>query len=244
VRARLKSALDLGLIWAWAPENSLRDPIGRARALIDTGISRRLESNRPRFPSLWCRVRVGTPGSADPAQPGWHSTGSCPSSQSASRRVAKRTGRCCCASKARARGTARTWTLARTSAIRSGVESPKPIHALLALQRVGEATPRRVVQRPGGRARDPATRLRQCVAAEQLRGDDGARLRLLRPQRSGREVGARRDACSSSSASVLRDGPNNLATRPQASALESSKSGTLPRPGAEGDGRSPPRQAG
>ena len=75
MRVRLKSALDLGLMWAWAPENSLRGPIGRARALMDTGVSRRLESNRPRFPSLWCRVRVGTPRSANPAQPRWHSTG-------------------------------------------------------------------------------------------------------------------------------------------------------------------------
>ena len=62
------------------------------------------------------------------------------------------------------------------------------------------------------RPRRAATRLRQCVAAEQLRGDDGARLRLLLPQRSGREVSARRDACCSSGAGARRSGSRALAS--------------------------------
>ena len=187
-----RSGPELGL----GPENSLRGPIGRARALIDTGVSRRLESNRPRFPSLWCRVRVGTPRSANPAQPRWQSTGSCPSSQSGKQESGEADARCCCTSKARAHGRP---PLGRSHARRrSGPESPEPLHALLHSN--ASVSPRRARRAAGGtpRPRPPATRQRQCVAAEQLRGDDGARLRLLLPQRSGREVRASRDACSSS----------------------------------------------
>ena len=136
---------------ACALRSGVREP------LIDTGVSCRLESNRPRFPSLWCRVRVGTPGSADPAQPRWQSTGSCPSSPSGNGRVAKRTGRCCWSSKARAHGRP---ALGRSHARRrSGPESPKPIHALLHSN--ASVRPRRARRAAGGtpRPRLPATRL-------------------------------------------------------------------------------------
>jgi hypothetical protein len=118
---RLKWALDLGLIWAWAPENRLRGPIGPCASLIDTGVSRRLESNRPRFPSLWCRVRVGTPRSADPAQPRWHSTGSCPSWQSGKQESGEADGALLLLIQGTRSRPGGIGTLARTSAIPSGV---------------------------------------------------------------------------------------------------------------------------
>jgi hypothetical protein len=129
-----RSGPDLGL----GPENSLRGPIGRARALIDTGVSRRLESNRPRFPSLWCRVRVGTPRSADPAQPRCHSTGVV-SELAVGQAGERRSGRVAAAthpSHALAAGRHRD---ARTSALGSGVAATNPCAP--ALLRVGEATP-------------------------------------------------------------------------------------------------------
>ena len=63
---------------------------------------------------------------------------------------------------------------------------PQPIHALLHSD--ASVRPRRARPAAGGtsRRRRPATRLRQCVAAEQLRGDDGAQLRSLLPKRSER----------------------------------------------------------
>ena len=109
-----------------------------------------------------------------------------------------RTGRGAAAAHPRHALTAGRHRDARTHVGQSGPESPKPIQALLHSN--ASVRPRRARPAAGGtsRPRPPATRLRQRVAAEQLRGDDGARLRLLLPQRSGREVGARRDACSSS----------------------------------------------
>ena len=210
---RLKWALDLGLIWAWAPENSLRGPIGCARALIDTAVSRRLESNRPRFPSLWCRVRVDTPRSADPAQPRWHSTGVV--SELAVRQAGDwRGGRGAAAAHPRHALTAGRPALGRSHARRrSGPEWNRRNQSMRSWHSNAPLRPRRARRAAGGtpRPRPPATRLRQSVAAEQLSGDDGARLRSLLPQRSGREVGDRRDACSSSDASACGVGREALA---------------------------------
>ena len=78
------------------------------------------------------------------------------------------------------------WHLGRSHARRrSGPESPQPKHALLHAN--ASVRPRRARRAAGGtsRPRRAATRLRQCVAAEQLRGDDGARLRLLLPSEAG-----------------------------------------------------------
>ena len=143
-----RSGPDLGL----GPENSLRGPIGRARALIDTGVSRRLESNRPRFPSLWCRVRVGTPRSADPAQPRWHST-RVVSELAVGQAGEWRSGRGAAATHPRHALAARP-ALGRSHARRrSGPESPQPIHALLH-SNASVRPRRRVLQRAGRRARD------------------------------------------------------------------------------------------
>ena len=96
----------------------------------------------------------------------------------ASRRVAKRTGRCCYLPRGRAARRASSETPALR---RSGPESPQPIHALLHSDASVRPRPARPAAGGTSRRRRPATRLRQCVAAEQLRGDDGARLRLLLP---------------------------------------------------------------
>jgi len=51
----LKLALDLGLIWAWAPENGLRGPIGRAEPSSTLGF--RAVSNRTDHDSRRCGAR-------------------------------------------------------------------------------------------------------------------------------------------------------------------------------------------
>jgi hypothetical protein len=197
---RLKSALDLGLMWAWAPENSRRGPSGVREPSSTLGF--RAVSNRTDHDSRRCSAEFESARRDPPIQ---HSRdrsqrGSCPSSQSGKRESGEADG----ALLLHIQGTrdpAGTGTLARTSAIRSGVT--ETVHALLHSN--ASVRPRRARRAAGGtpRPRPPATRLRQCVAAEQLRGDDGARLRSLLPQRSGREVGARRDACPSGHETAL-----------------------------------------
>ena len=174
----LERALDLGLIWAWARKmacaarSAVREP--SSTSPHRQWVSRRLESNRPRFPSLWCRVRVGTPRSANPAETRWHPTGSYQSSHSGEQESGEADG---AAAPHPRHALAAQPTLRRSHARRrSGPESPQSIHALLHSN--ASVRPRRARPAAGGtsRPRRPATRPRQCVAAEQLRGDDGARL--------------------------------------------------------------------
>ena len=176
-----------GPVWAWAPENSLRRRIGCARAQWIRGVSRRLGSSRPRFPSLWCRVRVRTPRSADAAQPRWHATGVV-SALAVGHAGEWRSGRGAAATHPRHALAARPAPGRSHARRRSGPGSPQPIHALLHSNASVRPRRARPAARGTSRRRRPATRLRQCVAAEQLRGDDGARLRLLLPRRSEREV--------------------------------------------------------
>jgi hypothetical protein len=140
-------------------------------------------------------------------------------------RVAKRTGRCCCTSKARAHGRP---ALGRSHARRrSGPEWSRRNQSMRSWHSNASVRPRRARRAAGGtpRPRPPATRLRQCVAAEQLRGDDGARLRLLLPQRSGREVGARRDACSVPSGHELPADGNARLSKEQRTSRPASRDG-------------------
>ena len=151
MRARLKSALDLGLVWAWAPENSPRRRIGCARAQWIRGVSRRLGSSRPRFPSLWCRVRVETPRSANPAQPRWPQRGSCPRSPSG-KAGEWRSGRGAAATYPKHALAARPAVGRSHARRRSGPGSPQPIHAFLhsdALVRPRRARPERAGRRAG-----------------------------------------------------------------------------------------------
>ena len=119
----------------------------------------RIEPNRPRFPSLWCRVRVGTPRSANPAQPRWHST-RVVSALADGQAGEWRSGRGAPATHPRHALAARPalGTLARTSAIRSGVAATNPCAP--PRQRVGEARPAAAGGRPAT-PRNPTTTVRR-----------------------------------------------------------------------------------